>query len=100
MAIVQDLSQILPAEYTAEPRVHLGNYFEIDVCAYETAQGTVAPTQPPTGMAMPTTTTRLVPEPTLVLEAESVEQYEYEVLIFDQSRDGDYRGHRNREPGE
>jgi hypothetical protein len=35
MTIVQQLVRQLPPEYTAEPRVHLGTYFEIDVCAYE-----------------------------------------------------------------
>jgi|SRR4051794_14248239 hypothetical protein len=33
--IVQQLFPQLPPEYTAEPRVHLGSYYEIDVCAYE-----------------------------------------------------------------
>jgi hypothetical protein len=33
--IVQQLSRELPPEFTAEPRTHLGSYFEIDVCAYE-----------------------------------------------------------------
>ena len=34
-AMVQQLSRELPPEFTAEPRVHLGSYFEIDVCAAE-----------------------------------------------------------------
>jgi hypothetical protein len=34
-SMVVQLSKILPEEFTAEPRVHLGTYFEIDVCAYE-----------------------------------------------------------------
>jgi hypothetical protein len=33
--MVQKLVRFLPEEYTAEPRVHLGSYFEIGVCAYE-----------------------------------------------------------------
>jgi hypothetical protein len=33
--MVVELSKVLPDEFTAEPRVHLGTYFEIDVCAYE-----------------------------------------------------------------
>jgi hypothetical protein len=45
--IVQHLSPVLPDGYMAEPRVHLGPYFEIDV----------------------------------------TDQYEYEVLVFDQERD-------------
>lgn len=35
MTMVQALSKILPEEFTAEPRVHLGAFFEIDACAYE-----------------------------------------------------------------
>src|SRR5262249_7723963 len=35
MTMVQQLSRVLPDDFTAEPRVHLGSYFEIDVCAYE-----------------------------------------------------------------
>jgi hypothetical protein len=42
MAIVQRLSQILPDEFTAEPHVHLGAYFEIDVCAYEDEEAETA----------------------------------------------------------
>ncbi len=50
--IVQHLNLVLPDGYMAEPRVHLGPYFEIDVMA-----------------------------------ADWPDQYEYEVLIFDQERD-------------
>ena len=35
MSIVQRLVKHLPEEFMAEPRVHLGTLFEIDVCAYE-----------------------------------------------------------------
>jgi hypothetical protein len=35
MRIVEDLAPRLPEGYVAEPRVHLGSYYEIDVCAYE-----------------------------------------------------------------
>jgi hypothetical protein len=35
VVMVQQLFPKLPDEYTAEPRVHLGTNFEIDVCAYE-----------------------------------------------------------------
>ena len=48
MAMVQQLSRELPAEYCAEPRVHL--------------------------------------EPTLAVDVDLAEQYEYEVLVYDQVR--------------
>ncbi len=51
--IVQHLNLVLPDGYMAEPRVHLGPYFEINVSAFERGP----------------------------------DQYEYEVLIFDQERD-------------
>ena len=36
--MVQQLCKVLPVQYTAEPRVHLGAYYEIDVCAFEEEQ--------------------------------------------------------------
>jgi hypothetical protein len=86
MTMVQQLSRVLPPEFTAEPRVHLGSYFEIDVCAYEQEeQGPVAGTAPNESGGM-ATATLAPPEPTLVLETDLGEQYEYEVLVYDQSR--------------
>src|SRR5262249_38588957 len=86
MAIVQELAKVLPEEFTAEPRVHLGTYFEIDVCAYEGEEqappGSIAASASG-GMA---TATWAPPEPTLVIDADLPEQYEYEVLVYDQSR--------------
>jgi hypothetical protein len=56
--IVQQLAPLLPAEFTAEPRVDLGSYFE-----------TWSP-----------------PKPTLLIDADLANQYEYEVLVYDQDR--------------
>jgi len=83
--IVQQLSGELPPEFTAEPRVHLGPYFEIDVCAYEEEPRPMVRASPsaPSGAA---TATWAPPEPTLALETDLGEQYEYEVLVYDQSR--------------
>ncbi len=71
-AMVQELANKLPTGYVAEPRVHLGSYFEIDVCAFE-ATGNDAPSDPGR-------------ESNGAAEAEIPEQYEYEVLIFDLDR--------------
>src|SRR5262249_36618118 len=76
--IVQRLAPLLPADFTAEPRVHLGDYFEIDVCAYEDDE----PKQPgftslgngAGGVA------------TATLDVDLADQYEYEVLVYDHSR--------------
>ncbi len=86
MAMVQQLSRILPDEFTAEPRVHLGSYFEIDVCAYETDdQGTAGWTSA-SGCGGVATAAWAPPQPTLATDADLTEQYEYEVLVYDQSR--------------
>ena len=77
MTMVQALSKILPDEFTAEPRVHLGTYFEIDVCAFEGED----PVRPPMthdgsggnggGLA---TATWAPPQPTLDVETDLTEQ--------------------------
>jgi hypothetical protein len=84
--IVQRLAPLLPNEFTAEPRVHLGAYFEIDVGAYELdapEPGAVAASEASGGVA---TATSAPPEPTLVVDADLADQYEYEVLVYDQTR--------------
>jgi hypothetical protein len=84
--IVQRLSRVLPAEFTAEPRVHLGAYFEIDVCAYEED----GPAEAGPGAAMASggvaTATYAPPQPTLTVETDLADQYAYEVNVYDQSR--------------
>ena len=84
--MVLQLSRTLPPEFTAEPRVHLGSYFEIDVCAYAQDDQGPATGTAPNEMGGVVTATWAPPEPTLTLETDLCEQYEYEVLIYDQSR--------------
>jgi hypothetical protein len=76
----------MPEEFTAEPRVHLGTYFEIDVCAYEEGEQPEESSTSVGGNGGVATATWAPPQPTLVLEADPTEQYAYEVLVFDQSR--------------
>ncbi len=86
MTMVQQLSRVLPPEFMAEPRVHLGALFEIDDCAYENEQpkqSTWAAARVAGGIA---TATWSPPLPTLTFDADLAEQYEYEVLVYDQSR--------------
>lgn len=88
MTMVQQLIKVLPDDFTAEPRVNLGNYYEIDVCAFEedeTSIGSfdVSASDGSEGVA---TATYAPPQPTLVVDAELEDQYEYEVLVFDQTR--------------
>jgi hypothetical protein len=87
MAMVQQLSRVLPPEFVAEPRVHLGSYFELDVNAYENDERIADRDAVDVGKGGLATATWAPPEPTLRVDAELSEQYEYEVLIYDQSRD-------------
>jgi hypothetical protein len=84
--IVQRLAPHLPDDYTAEPRAHLGSYYEIDVCAYEDDEpkkSWASSQEESGGMA---TATWAPPEPTLTVDLDLAEQYAYEVLVYDQSR--------------
>lgn len=87
--IVMDLCKSLPEHYTAEPRVHIGKNFEVEVCTFDVQRGNQARSEPlERGFSAPPTTTTAstawaAPEPTLTLELDPTEHYEYEVLIFD-----------------
>ena len=86
--IVQELAPRLPDGFVAEPRVHLGNYYEIDVSTFEQDEDSVATFGPAqnssTGVA---TATQAPPAPTLTFDADFPEQYAYEVLVFDLERE-------------
>jgi hypothetical protein len=92
--MVQELNKVLPEKFSAEPRVHLGTFYEIDVCAFEgegyeqraarLSQNEIAPLTN-SGAAL-ATLTAIPPKPTLDVDADFTEEYAYEVLIFDQSR--------------
>lgn len=86
MVIVQHLAKHLPEHYTAEPRVHLGSAYEIDVCAFDEGELSPSSTRRAKDGALATATWS-APEPTTVAEVEAVDDYEYEVLVFDDSRD-------------
>jgi hypothetical protein len=85
--IVQELAPRLPDGFVAEPRVHLGSYYEIDVSAYEQ----VGDSGPVRGTARAAnggvaTLAQSPPAPTLTFDAEFPDQYDYEVLVFDVER--------------
>lgn len=84
--IVQHLAQVLPAGYRAEPRVHLGPYFEIDVTAFQPVlpQTAITSTEESGGVATAAWSATL---PRLDVEADWPDQYEYEVLVFDHQRE-------------
>ncbi len=88
MRIVEELAPRLPGGFVAEPRVHLGNYYEIDICTFEQFEEdesiSEAPRASKVGVA---TAIQPAPAPSFTLDAEFPEQYAYEVLIFDLERD-------------
>jgi hypothetical protein len=88
MTIVEELAPKLPDRFVAEPRVHLGSYFEIDVCTFEHETDRAgAPGSERESSGALATTTQTTPAPTLTVDAEFPEQYSYEVLVFDLERE-------------
>ncbi len=86
--MVQQLVGQLPEGYVAEPRVHLGSYFEIDVCTFREGTGDEADTtaeHDPNGEVA--TATWTPPAPSLTLDADIPEPYAYEVHVLDVERD-------------
>ncbi|MGE3805697.1 MAG: DUF4058 family protein [Gemmataceae bacterium] len=84
--MVQHLVPRLPEDYSAEPRTHLGSYFEIDVCTFEDEGPEHAGLTSRSNGAGTATASWASPEPTLSTDIELTDEYEYEVLIYDQSR--------------
>ncbi len=85
--MVRNLVDQLPKGYVAEPRVHLGSFYEIDVSTFENGGDEPAanPNSGPNGGVA--TATFAPPAPSLAVDAEIPEQYAYEVLIYDLERD-------------
>jgi Protein of unknown function (DUF4058) len=84
--IVQHLTQVLPERYVAEPRVHLGPFFEIDVTAFVSAEPQASSEAPQAGNGVATAVWTAT-QPVLEVEADWPDQYDYEVLVFDQERE-------------
>lgn len=80
--LVQRMGPTLPSGFSAEPRVHLGAYFEVDVGGFDTSSDH----DPPPAAKPGGVSTLVAPAPTLTLDVDLREQYEYEVLVFDQTR--------------
>lgn len=87
--IVQQLGRLLPPEFSAEPRVHLGAFFEIDVSTWENepSANSWEVTEPPAGTGSGAAlATWAPPRPTMSANAKLGDEYEYAVEIYDQSR--------------
>jgi hypothetical protein len=94
MVIVQQLRKRLPDGYVAEPRVHLGSYVEIDAAAFEEDEprsslerdespSFFAPAEENGGVA---TEVWAPPRPSVCVETNLPDHYEYEVRIYDATR--------------
>lgn len=80
--IVQNLNAKLPPEYVAQPRVHLGSVFQIDVAAFERDEA--ASWSPATESNGGVAVAAWSPDqPALLLEADFPTASEYEVLVYD-----------------
>lgn len=88
MVMVHTLTPQLSKGFVAEPRVHLGDFFEIDVRTFEEDQEpepySSTAREGNGGVATATWTPATA---TLTLEVDMPEQYAYEVLVFDVERD-------------
>lgn len=88
--MVEALFPHLPPGFTAEPRVHLGNLFELDVNTYHREEWDEQGWSPDTGAdgTAVATAAYTLPRPALVLDdADFDAEYAYEVLVFDRDRD-------------
>jgi hypothetical protein len=81
MVIVQRLAAVLPDQYVAEPRVHLGSQFEVDIATFA---GDQALSNNPAVTSQGGVATAWLPaEPTLAVETELADADEYEVRVYD-----------------
>ena len=81
--IVMALNQGLPPRYSAEPRVHLGTFAEIDVCAFDMDEPATFGPSPSEGNGGVAVATWAPPRPTFEVQTDLPEQDEYEVRVFD-----------------
>jgi hypothetical protein len=85
--IVQQLRKQLPIGFVAEPRVHLGILMEIDVGALESDDAQRAGATRGNVSGGTATAAWTASLPTVEVETEPPDEYEYEVRIFDIERE-------------
>jgi hypothetical protein len=81
--IVMALAPQLPPRYVAEPRVHLGPYFEIDVASFEKDELAGVPSGSGEAEGGVATAAWAPPQPTLEVTTDLPDQDEYEVRVYD-----------------
>ena len=88
MVMVEQLFHTLPQGFVAEPRVRLGTFAEIDMGTFDVDSSGISITEPSSdGNGSVATAVVAPPKPTFETEIEILEQYEYEVRIFDETRE-------------
>jgi hypothetical protein len=85
MVMVQQLVRTLPDRYVAEPRVHLGAQFEVDIATYEEVGADRAGAGGGHAIA-PSQARWAATQPTVALETELADTDEYEVRVYDAAR--------------
>lgn len=85
--VVQQLRNLLPTGFVAEPRVHLGTLMEIDVGTRELEEAPRVKGSNGIGTGGAATGTWTGAPPAVAVETEPPDEYEYEVRIFDFDRD-------------
>lgn len=87
MVIVQRLGRLLPEQFVAEPRVHLGSQAEIDIATFDTDEfgiGSFGDSRDDSGGVA--TAVWAPAEPSLAIETELPDCDEYAVRIYDMDR--------------
>ena len=86
MVIVQKLGKILPDQFVAEPRVHLGSQVEIDIATFATDDflSNHGETEDNTGGVA--TAVWAPAQPSLAVESDLPDCDEYEVRVYDMER--------------
>lgn len=81
--MAQHLFRTLPPRYHVAAQVHLGQYFEVDIAAYDADPDGQLPSGSDSSGGGLATAVWAPPEPTLTLETDLRDPDEYEVRIFD-----------------
>ena len=84
--IVQKLGKILPDQFVAEPRVHLGSQFEIDIATFESDDFVSTGLDSAETSGGVATAVWAPAQPSLAVESELPDADEYEVRVYDMER--------------
>ncbi len=82
--LVGRVRRLLPPGYIAEPRARMGQFFELDIAAFEHENRAADTNDANSGMA---TVAQTITEPTVSADIDIADQHEYEVLIYDVGRE-------------